>query len=51
MGALLYAALSFGTRLIVTAPDSIVTVFDFTNCYAVPPSSSPANASPTKRAR
>ena len=36
MGTLLYGALSFGTRLIVTAPDSIVTVFDFTNCYAVP---------------
>ena len=35
MGALLYAALSFGTRLIVTAPDIIVTVFDLTNCYAV----------------
>ncbi len=36
MGTLLCGALSFGTRLIVTAPDSIVTVFDFTNCYAVP---------------
>src|SRR5258708_22375890 len=37
MGMLVYGALSFGTRLIVTAPDSIVTVFDFTNCYAAPP--------------
>jgi hypothetical protein len=36
MGSLLYGAVSFGTRLIVTAPDSIVTVFDFTNCYAIP---------------
>ena len=33
----LYGALGFGTQLIVTAPDSIVTVFDFTNCYAAPP--------------
>ena len=37
MGVLVCAALGFGTRLIVTAPDSIVTVFDFTNCYAAPP--------------
>jgi hypothetical protein len=36
MGTLLYGALSLGTRLIVTAPDSIVTVFDVTKCYAVP---------------
>jgi len=36
MGVLLCGALFFGTRLIVTAPDNIVTVFDFTNCYAVP---------------
>ena len=36
MGVLLCGALFFGTRLIVTAPDTIVTVFDFTNCYAVP---------------
>jgi hypothetical protein len=36
MGTLLCGALSFGTRLIVIAPDSIVTVFDFTDCYAVP---------------
>jgi hypothetical protein len=37
MGMLVYGALHFGTHLIVTAPDSIVTVFDFTNCYAAPP--------------
>jgi hypothetical protein len=37
IGILVYCALTFGTRLIVTAPDSIVTVFDFTNCYAAPP--------------
>ena len=37
MGILLYGALRFGTQLIVTAPDSIVTIFDFTNCYAAPP--------------
>ena len=27
----------FGTQLIASAPHSIVTVFDFTNCYAAPP--------------
>jgi hypothetical protein len=37
MGILVYGALSFGTQLIVTAPDSIVTAFDFTACYAAPP--------------
>jgi hypothetical protein len=37
MGVLVCAALSFGTQLIVTAPDSIVTMFDFTDCYAAPP--------------
>ena len=26
-----------GTQLIASAPHSIVTVFDFTNCYAAPP--------------
>jgi hypothetical protein len=35
MGMLVCCALAFGTRLIATAPDHIVTVFDFTNCYAV----------------
>ena len=33
---LLCGALSFGTQLIATTPDSIVTVFNFTNGYAVP---------------
>jgi hypothetical protein len=37
MGMLVCGALVFGTRLIATAPRNIVTVFDFTNCYAVPP--------------
>jgi hypothetical protein len=51
MGALVYGALRFGTQLILTAPDSIVTVYDFTNCYAAPPIvQSPANALPTGRA-
>jgi len=37
MGVLVCAALRFGTQLIVTAPENIVTIFDFTNCYAAPP--------------
>ena len=37
LGMLLCGALVFGARLIVTAPDSIVTVFDLSNCYAAPP--------------
>jgi hypothetical protein len=37
MGMLVCGALGFGTRLIAAAPDNVVTVFDFTNCYAVPP--------------
>ena len=37
MGVLVYCALRFGTQLIVTAPENIVTVYDFTNCYAAPP--------------
>ena len=36
MGVLVYGALSFGAQLIAAAPDSVVTVFDFTNCYAAP---------------
>lgn len=36
MGALLSGALVFGGWLIVTASGHIVTVFDFTNCYASP---------------
>ena len=41
MGALVYAALGFGAQLIGAAPHNIVTVFDFTNCYAVPPAVPP----------
>jgi hypothetical protein len=37
MGALLCGALGSGTQLIATAPDNIITVFDFTNCYAAAP--------------
>ena len=36
MGVLAYGTLSFGTHLIATAPGTIVTVFDFKNCYATP---------------
>ena len=36
MGALLCGAVWYGTTLIVTAPAQIITVFDFTSCYAVP---------------
>jgi hypothetical protein len=41
MGVLVCAALGFGTKLIVTAPDSIVTVFDLTGCYSAPPVAQP----------
>ena len=37
MGALVSSALVFGTRLIASAPDHIVTVFDFSKCYGAPP--------------
>jgi hypothetical protein len=37
MGVLVCGALAFAARLIATAPDNIVTVFDLTNCYAAPP--------------
>ena len=37
MGVLLYVIAVFGTHLIASAPQSIVTVFDFSNCYAAPP--------------
>lgn len=37
MGVLLYVVFGFGTQLIGSAPQSIVTVFDLTNCYAAPP--------------
>jgi len=41
MGTLLSAALAFGTQLIVTARGTVVTVYDFTNCYASPPIAQP----------
>jgi hypothetical protein len=41
IGVLLYVALTFGTQLIATAPASIVTVFDFGNCYAGAPVAQP----------
>src|SRR5690349_7808109 len=37
MGMLVCGAAAFGTRLIVTAPDNIITVFDFSRCYAATP--------------
>ena len=37
MGVLVSSALVFGTRLIASAPDKIVTVFDFSKCYGAPP--------------
>jgi len=37
MGVLLGAALIFGAGLIAAAPRNVVTVMDFTGCYAVPP--------------
>jgi len=37
MGVLVYAVFRFSTHLVASAPQSIVTVFDFTNCYAAPP--------------
>ena len=37
MGVLLCGVLYFGTRFIGLAPDSIITVFDYSNCYAAPP--------------
>jgi hypothetical protein len=37
MGVLMYVVLRFGTQLIAAAPQSIITVFDLTNCYAAPP--------------
>jgi hypothetical protein len=41
MGLLLCGALYFGIRLIVTAPENIVTVFDYTNCQAAAPGAPP----------
>src|SRR5262249_31488725 len=37
MGVLVCAALGFGARLIVEAPERVVTVLDFTSCYDAPP--------------
>ena len=37
MGVIVYVIFGFGSRLIASAPHSIVTVFDFTHCYAAPP--------------
>src|SRR6476646_5877493 len=37
MGILLAGAVIFGVELFVNAPRGLVTVFDFTNCYVVPP--------------
>jgi hypothetical protein len=34
MGLLVYGAIRVAAHLIVTAPDSIITVFDLKNCYA-----------------
>ena len=36
MGMLLCVALAFGIRLIVTSPDRLYAVMDFSNCYAPP---------------
>lgn len=40
MGMFICVALAFGARLIVTAPDRLYVVRDFSNCY-VPPAPSP----------
>ena len=37
MGVLVYVVARFATQLIASAPHSIVTVYDFSNCYAAPP--------------
>ena len=37
MGVLVCGALALGIRLIATAPENLVTVLDFTNCYGGPP--------------
>ncbi|HJZ77749.1 MAG TPA: hypothetical protein VKE51_38740 [Vicinamibacterales bacterium] len=37
MGVLVYGALGFGRQLIATAPQNLVTIYDFSNCYAAPP--------------
>ena len=37
MGVLLYVIAGFGAHLIASAPQSIATVYDLSNCYAPPP--------------
>jgi hypothetical protein len=37
MGVLLYGIAGFGAHLIASAPQSIATVYDLSNCYAPPP--------------
>ena len=37
MGVLVYLVAGFSTQLITSAPHSVVTVYDFSNCYAAPP--------------
>ena len=34
MGVLVCMALGFGAQLILSAPRRVVTIYDFTNCYA-----------------
>jgi hypothetical protein len=41
MGVIVCGALVLGTQLVVSAPHSVVTVFDFTGCYAAPPVAQP----------
>jgi len=41
MGMLVAGALVFGVRLIVSAPEHIVTIYDFTRCYGEPPIAQP----------
>src|SRR6476619_1767749 len=43
MGLLLCTALYFGIRLIVTAPQNIITVFDYANCNAATPGDEPCD--------
>jgi hypothetical protein len=41
MGVVLCCTLTFAERLIASARNGIVTVYDFTNCYTIPPASAP----------
>ena len=36
MGVLACMALGFGTKLILSAPQRVVTIYDLTNCYLTP---------------